>query len=160
MEQYYVADDLDAVITYGSEVFNKHPLCKNYIDLWTIQAQWSKWKSKWSSFGCSSQRWIHMGTFWQSDAPVLSICISRYGWYQKNISGGRDFPMSVQQIPCKFLTVSMTPVSGNRSLRCYGANDTNGLRVWTAKDILLNKSTRRTQKMANVLKQAMSNSIY
>lgn len=30
----YVADDLDAVITYGTEVFNKHPLCKNYIDLW------------------------------------------------------------------------------------------------------------------------------
>ena len=26
----YVADDLDAVITYGTEVFNKHPLCKNF----------------------------------------------------------------------------------------------------------------------------------
>ena len=33
----YVAEDLDAVIQYGSEVVNKHPICTNYVELWDYQ---------------------------------------------------------------------------------------------------------------------------
>lgn len=155
----YVADDLDAVITYGTEVFNKHPLCKNYIDLWNytepnganekvsevvLAAQFSNDESTWGRFGNQMPCIIHL---------YIKIWLVPKEIYLEVA----NFPMSVQQnIPCKFLTVSMTPVSGNRSLRAMAQMILMELQYGQQKILLAEKHPQEPKKMANALKQAMS----
>ncbi len=152
----YVADDLDAVITYGTEVFNKHPLCKNYIDLWNytepnganekvsevvLAAQFSNDESTWGRFG-NQMHLLYIKIWLVPKEIYLEVA---------------NFPMSVQQnIPCKFLTVSMTPVSGNRSLRAMAQMILMELQYGQQKILLAEKHPQEPKKMANALKQAMS----
>ena len=62
----YVAEDLDAVIRYGTEVYQHHPLCNNYVELWdytepnganekvsevVLAAQFSNDETTWGRYG-------------------------------------------------------------------------------------------------------------
>ena len=62
----YIASDLDAVIQYGSEVVDAHPLCNDYVELWDYEqpnganekvsevilaAQFSNDESTWGRYG-------------------------------------------------------------------------------------------------------------
>lgn len=145
----YVADDLDAVITYGTEVFNKHPLCKNYIDLWNytepnganekvsevvLAAQFSNDESTWGRFG--NQMHLYYPSVYQDMAGT-----------KRDISGGREFSyVSATEYTMQVFDRINDSRFWKSFITCYGANDTNGAPVWTAKDIASGKAPAGAQK--------------
>lgn len=109
-----------------------------------LAAQFSNDESTWGRFG--NQMHLYYPSVYQDMAGT-----------KRDISRGREFSYVVQQnIPCKFLTVSMTPVSGNRSLRAMAQMILMELQYGQQKILLAEKHPQEPKKMANALKQAMS----
>ena len=91
----YVASGLDAVIQYGSEVVDAHPLCSDYVELWDYEqpnganekvsevilaAQFSNDESTWGRFG--NQMHLYYPAVYQGND---------IGGCKRDISGGREF---------------------------------------------------------------------
>jgi starch-binding outer membrane protein, SusD/RagB family len=89
----YVANDLDAVITYGQEVIEAHPLCDDYVSLWDFQyangtnenvsevvlaAQFSDDQTTWGRYG--NQMHLYYPSVYQDIAGT-----------KRDISGDREF---------------------------------------------------------------------
>ena len=91
----YVASDLDAVIQYGSEVVDAHPLCNDYVELWDYEqpnganekvsevilaAQFSNDESTWGRYG-NQMHLFYLAVYQGNDI----------GGCKRDISGGREF---------------------------------------------------------------------
>ena len=145
----YVAEDLDAVIQYGSEVVNKHPICTNYVELWDYQepnganekvsevvlaAQFSNDESTWGRYG--NQMHLYYPSVYQDMAGT-----------KRDISGGREFSyVSATEYTMQVFDRINDSRFWKSFITCYGANDTNGAPVWTAKDIASGKAPAGAQK--------------
>lgn len=131
----YVASDLDAVVTYATEVYNAHPLANNYSDLWDYQranssnelnseivlaAQFSDDQTTWGRFGNQ----LHL--YYPSVYMNLAGC-------QRDISGGREF--SYARATNYALDV-FDRVNDSRFWKSfvttYGANDTLSAPRWNS----------------------------
>lgn len=89
----YISSDLDAVIKYGTEVVDAHPLCNDYVNLWdykgpngdnekvsevVLAAQFSNDESTWGRYG--NQMHLYYPSVYQNIAGT-----------KRDISGGREF---------------------------------------------------------------------
>lgn len=138
----YVANDLDSVITYGTEVVAAHPLCSNYSDLWNytepnganekvseviLSAQFSNDQTTWGRYGNQ----MHL------DYPSV---YQDMGGTMRDISGGREFSYASAT---EYTMQVFDRVNDSRFwksfITCYGANDTNSAPTWTKEDSATNK---------------------
>ncbi|WP_461634281.1 RagB/SusD family nutrient uptake outer membrane protein [Labilibaculum euxinus] len=136
----YISADLDDVIKYGTEVYNAHPLCTNYVQLWDYQAanganesvsevvlaaQFSDDQSTWGRFG--NQMHLYYPSVYQDISGT-----------KRDISGGREF--------CYARTTNYTMdvfdrVNDSRFwksfITTYGCNSTANAPEWTADNAIL-----------------------
>lgn len=131
----YIAADLDAVIKYGAEVVNAHPLCNDYVELWDYQkansanekvseivlaAQFSDDQSTWGRYG--NQIHLYYPSVYQNLAGAT-----------RDISGDREF--SYARATNYTLDV-FDRVNDSRFwksfITMYGCNNTNGAPSWTS----------------------------
>ncbi|MDQ1771033.1 RagB/SusD family nutrient uptake outer membrane protein [Labilibaculum sp. A4] len=136
----YISDDLNDVIKYGTEVYNAHPLCTNYVQLWDYQAanganesvsevvlaaQFSDDQSTWGRFG--NQMHLYYPSVYQDISGT-----------KRDISGGREF--------CYARTTNYTMdvfdrVNDSRFwksfITTYGCNSTANAPEWTADNAIL-----------------------
>jgi hypothetical protein len=136
----YVSADLDAVIKYGTEVVNAHPLVDDYVQLWDYQkansanekvsevilsAQFSDDQATWGRYG--NQIHLYYPSVYQDLAGT-----------SRDISGGREF--SYARATNYTLDV-FDRVSDSRFWKSfvtmYGCNNTNGAPVWTETNAVL-----------------------
>lgn len=136
----YVASDLDAVIKYGTEVVNAHPLCNDYVELWDFQkansanekisevilaAQFSDDQATWGRYG--NQMHLYYPSVYQDIAGT-----------SRDISGGREF--SYARATNYTLDV-FDRVNDSRFWKSfttmYGCNNTKGAPVWTEANAIL-----------------------
>lgn len=134
----YVSADLDAVIKYGEEVVNAHPLTDNYVELWDYQqpnganekvsevilaAQFSNDESTWGRFG--NQLHLYYPSVYQD-----------LGGLKRDISGGREFSYVSAT---EYTMQAFDRVNDSRFWKSfvtsYGANDTGSAPVWTDEDM-------------------------
>lgn len=134
----YVADDLDKVIQYGSEVESKHPICNNYVDLWNytepnganekvsevvLAAQFSNDESTWGRYG--NQMHLYYPSVYQ-DLPGCA----------RDISGGREFSyVSATEYTMQVFDRVNDSRFWKSFITCYGANDEEKAPTWTKEDI-------------------------
>lgn len=134
----YVAEDLDAVIQYGSEVVSKHPICTNYVELWDYQepnganekvsevvlaAQFSNDESTWGRYG--NQMHLYYPSVYQDIQGT-----------KRDISGGREFSyVSATEYTMQVFDRVNDSRFWKSFITCYGANDTAGAPTWTEEDI-------------------------
>lgn len=134
----YVAEDLDAVIQYGSEVVSNHPICSNYVELWDYQepnganekvsevvlaAQFSNDESTWGRYG--NQMHLYYPSVYQDMAGTA-----------RDISGGREFSyVSATEYTMQVFDRINDSRFWKSFITCYGANDTAGAPTWTEEDI-------------------------
>ncbi len=130
----YIDSDLDAVIAYGTEVFQNHPLSSNYQDLWDYQyanspneseseivlaAQFSDDQTTWGRFG--NQMHLYYPSVYQNMAGTT-----------RDISGDREF--SYARATNYTLDV-FDRVNDSRFwksfITCYGCNNSAGAPVWS-----------------------------
>lgn len=139
----YVADDLDAVIRYGTEVYQHHPLCNNYVELWdytepnganekvsevVLAAQFSNDETTWGRYG--NQMHLYYPSVYQ-DMQGLS----------RDISGGREFSyVSATEYTMQVFDRVNDSRFWKSFITCYGANNTSGAPSWTAEDISSGKA--------------------
>ncbi|SHE45227.1 RagB/SusD family nutrient uptake outer membrane protein [Dysgonomonas macrotermitis] len=139
----YVAADLDAVIKYGEEVVQAHPLVSDYVSLWDYQkansanetvsevvlaAQFSDDQSTWGRYG--NQMHLYYPSVYMNLAGS-----------KRDISGGREF--SYARATNYTLDV-YDRVNDSRFWKSfvttYGANDTSGAPVWSEDNASLGPS--------------------
>ncbi len=139
----YVSSDLDAVIRYGEEVVNAHPLCDDYVELWDYQepnganekvsevvlaAQFSNDESTWGRYGN------------QTHLYFISVYQDMQGT-ARDISGGREFSYASAT---EYTMQVFDRVNDSRFWKsfvtCYGANDQNGCPTWSESDIASGKA--------------------
>lgn len=129
---------MDAVIQYGSEVVNKHPICTNYVELWDYQepnganekvsevvlaAQFSNDESTWGRFG--NQMHLYYPSVYQDIQGT-----------KRDISGGREFSyVSATEYTMQVFDRVNDSRFWKSFITCYGANDTAGAPTWTEEDI-------------------------
>lgn len=134
----YVSSDLDAVIQYGSEVVDAHPLCKDYVELWDYQqpnganekvsevilaAQFSNDESTWGRYG------NQMHLYYPSVYQDLSGC-------KRDISGGREFSyVSATEYTMQVFDRVNDSRFWKSFITCYGANETKSAPEWTEEDM-------------------------
>ncbi len=130
----YVNDDLDAVITYGSEVYNNHPLSSNYQNLWDYQqanssnetdpeivlaAQFSDDMTTWGRYG--NQMHLYYPSVYQNMAGTT-----------RDISGDREFSFARST---NYTLDVYDRVNDSRFwksfITCYGCNNSKGAPKWT-----------------------------
>lgn len=130
----YVGTDLDAVIKYGTEVVNAHPLVNDYSQLWDYQkansanervsevvlsAQFSDDQATWGRYG--NQVHLYYPAVYQD-----------LGGTSRDISGGREFSYSRST---NYTLDVFDRVNDSRFwksfITMYGSNNTNGAPVWT-----------------------------
>src|SRR5690606_29985628 len=130
----FVSSDLDAVIKYGTEVVNAHPLVNDFTELWDYQransanervsevvlsAQFSDDQATWGRYG--NQIHLYYPSVYQDLAGTT-----------RDISGGREF--SYARATNYTLDV-FDRVNDSRFwksfITMYGCNNTNGAPVWT-----------------------------
>ncbi len=130
----YVSADLDAVIKYGTEVVQAHPLCNDYVQLWDYQkangtnetvsevvlaAQFSNDQATWGRYGN------------QMHLYYPSVYMNLTG-SKRDISGGREF--SYARATNYTLDV-FDRVNDSRFwksfITTYGANNNAECPVWT-----------------------------
>ena len=136
----YIASDLDAVIQYGSEVVDAHPLCNDYVELWDYEqpnganekvsevilaAQFSNDESTWGRYG--NQMHLYYPAVYQGND---------IGGCKRDISGGREF----SYVRATEYTMQVFDrVNDSRFwksfITCYGANETKSAPTWTAEDM-------------------------
>lgn len=134
------SDDLAAVIKYGEEVYNAHPLCDDYVNLWDYQeanganekvsevvfaAQFSNDEATWGRYG--NQLHLYYPSVYQDIAGT-----------KRDISGDREFSYA------RATNYSMDVFDRINDSRfwksfitCYGCNYTSGAPVWSAENALL-----------------------
>ena len=136
----YVASDLDAVIQYGSEVVDAHPLCSDYVELWDYEqpnganekvsevilaAQFSNDESTWGRFG--NQMHLYYPAVYQGND---------IGGCKRDISGGREFSyVSATEYTMQVFDRVNDSRFWKSFITCYGANETKSAPTWTAEDM-------------------------
>ena len=136
----YVASDLDAVIQYGSEVVDAHPLCNDYVELWDYEqpnganekvsevilaAQFSNDESTWGRFG--NQMHLYYPAVYQGND---------IGGCKRDISGGREFSyVSATEYTMQVFDRVNDSRFWKSFITCYGANETKSAPIWTAEDM-------------------------
>ena len=130
----YIASDLDAVIQYGSEVVDAHPLCNDYVELWDYEqpnganekvsevilaAQFSNDESTWGRYG--NQMHLYYPAVYQG---------------KRDISGGREFSyVSATEYTMQVFDRVNDSRFWKSFITCYGANETKSAPTWTAEDM-------------------------
>lgn len=136
----YVASDLDAVIQYGSEVVDAHPLCNDYVELWDYEqpngandkvsevilaAQFSNDESTWGRYG--NQMHLYYPVIYQGND---------IGGCKRDISGGREFSyVSATEYTMQVFDRVNDSRFWKSFITCYGANETKSAPTWTAEDM-------------------------
>ena len=136
----YVASDLDAVIQYGSEVVDAHPLCNDYVELWNYEqpnganekvsevilaAQFSNDESTWGRYG--NQMHLYYPAVYQGND---------IGGCKRDISGGREFSyVSATEYTMQVFDRVNDSRFWKSFITCYGANETKSAPIWTAEDM-------------------------
>ena len=136
----YIASDLDAVIQYGSEVVDAHPLCNDYVELWDYEqpnganekvsevilaAQFSNDESTWGRYG--NQMHLYYPAVYQGND---------IGGCKRDISGGREFSyVSATEYTMQVFDRVNDSRFWNSFITCYGANETKSAPTWTAEDM-------------------------
>lgn len=136
----YIASDLDAVIQYGSEVVDAHPLCNDYVELWDYEqpnganekvsevilaAQFSNDESTWGRYG--NQMHLYYPTVYQGN---------NIGGCKRDISGGREFSyVSATEYTMQVFDRVNDSRFWKSFITCYGANETKSAPTWTAEDM-------------------------
>lgn len=136
----YIASDLDAVIQYGSEVVDAHPLCNDYVELWDYEqpnganekvsevilaAQFSNDESTWGRYG------NQMHLYYPAEYQGNDI-----GGCKRDISGGREFSyVSATEYTMQVFDRVNDSRFWKSFITCYGANETKSAPTWTAEDM-------------------------
>lgn len=136
----YIASDLDAVIQYGSEVVDAHPLCNDYVELWDYEqpnganekvsevilaAQFSNDESTWGRYG--NQMHLYYPAVYQGND---------IGGCKRDISGGREFSyVSATEYTMQVFDRVNNSRFWKSFITCYGANETKSAPTWTAEDM-------------------------
>lgn len=136
----YIASDLDAVIQYGSEVVDAHPLCNDYVELWDYEqpnganekvsevilaAQFSNDESTWGRYG--NQMHLYYPAVYQGND--IDGC-------KRDISGGREFSyVSATEYTMQVFDRVNDSRFWKSFITCYGANETKSAPTWTAEDM-------------------------
>ena len=136
----YLASDLDAVIQYGSEVVDAHPLCNDYVELWDYEqpnganekvsevilaAQFSNDESTWGRYG--NQMHLYYPAVYQGND---------IGGCKRDISGGREFSyVSATEYTMQVFDRVNDSRFWKSFITCYGANETKSAPTWTAEDM-------------------------
>lgn len=136
----YIASDLDAVIQYGSEVVDAHPLCNDYVELWDYEqpnganekvsevilaAQFSNDESTWGRYG--NQMLLYYPAVYQGND---------IGGCKRDISGGREFSyVSATEYTMQVFDRVNDSRFWKSFITCYGANETKSAPTWTAEDM-------------------------
>lgn len=136
----YIASDLDAVIQYGSEVVDAHPLCNDYVELWDYEqpnganekvsevilaAQFSNDESTWGRYG--NQMHLYYPAVYQGND---------IGGCKRDISGGREFSyVSATEYTMQVFDRVNESRFWKSFITCYGANETKSAPTWTAEDM-------------------------
>lgn len=136
----YIASDLDAVIQYGSEVVDAHPLCNDYVELWDYEqpnganekvsevilaAQFSNDESTWGRYG--NQMHLYYPAVYQGND---------IGGCKRDISGGREFSyVSATEYTMQVFDRVNDSRFRKSFITCYGANETKSAPTWTAEDM-------------------------
>lgn len=136
----YIASDLDAVIQYGSEVVDAHPLCNDYVELWDYEqpnganekvsevilaAQFSNDESTWGRYG--NQMHLYYPAVYQGND---------IGGCKRDISGGREFSyISATEYTMQVFDRVNDSRFWKSFITCYGANETKSAPTWTAEDM-------------------------
>lgn len=136
----YIASDLDAVIQYGSEVVDAHPLCNDYVELWDYEqpnganekvsevilaAQFSNDESTWGRYG--NQMHLYYPAVYQGND---------IGGCKRDISGGREFSyVSATEYTMQVFDRVNDSHFWKSFITCYGANETKSAPTWTAEDM-------------------------
>ena len=136
----YIASDLDAVIQYGSEVVDAHPLCNDYVELWDYEqpnganekvsevilaAQFSNDESTWGRYG--NQMHLYYPAVYQDND---------IGGCKRDISGGREFSyVSATEYTMQVFDRVNDSRFWKSFITCYGANETKSAPTWTAEDM-------------------------
>ena len=136
----YIASDLDAVIQYGSEVVDAHPLCNDYVELWDYEqpnganekvsevilaAQFSNDESTWGCYG--NQMHLYYPAVYQGND---------IGGCKRDISGGREFSyVSATEYTMQVFDRVNDSRFWKSFITCYGANETKSAPTWTAEDM-------------------------
>lgn len=136
----YIASDLDAVIQYGSEVIDAHPLCNDYVELWDYEqpnganekvsevilaAQFSNDESTWGRYG--NQMHLYYPAVYQGND---------IGGCKRDISGGREFSyVSATEYTMQVFDRVNDSRFWKSFITCYGANETKSAPTWTAEDM-------------------------
>ncbi len=129
----YVSDDLDAVISYATEVYENCPLCDNYQDLWDYQeangdnesvsevvlaAQFSDDQTTWGRYG--NQMHLYYPAVYQNIAGTV-----------RDISGDREFSYARST---NYTLDVFDRVNDSRFwksfITAYGCNSTDGAPTW------------------------------
>ena len=136
----YIASDLYAVIQYGSEVVDAHPLCNDYVELWDYEqpnganekvsevilaAQFSNDESTWGRYG--NQMHLYYPAVYQGND---------IGGCKRDISGGREFSyVSATEYTMQVFDRVNDSRFWKSFITCYGANETKSAPTWTAEDM-------------------------
>lgn len=136
----YIASDLDAVIQYGSEVVDAHPLCNDYVELWDYEqpnganekvsevilaAQFSNDESTWGRYG--NQMHLYYPAVYQGND---------IGGCKRDISGGREFSyVSATEYTMQVFDRVNDSRFWKSFITCCGANETKSAPTWTAEDM-------------------------
>lgn len=136
----YVSSDLNAVIQYGSEVVDAHPLCNDYVELWDYQqpnganekvsevilaAQFSNDESTWGRYG--NQMHLYYPSVYQGND---------IGGCKRDISGGREFSyVSATEYTMQVFDRVNDSRFWKSFITCYGANETKSAPEWTEEDM-------------------------
>ena len=136
----YIVSDLDAVIQYGSEVVDAHPLCNDYVELWDYEqpnganekvsevilaAQFSNDESTWGRYG--NQMHLYYPAVYQGND---------IGGCKRDISGGREFSyVSATEYTMQVFDRVNDSRFWKSFITCYGANETQSAPTWTAEDM-------------------------
>lgn len=136
----YIVSDLDAVIQYGSEVVDAHPLCNDYVELWDYEqpnganekvsevilaAQFSNDESTWGRYG--NQMHLYYPAVYQGN---------NIGGCKRDISGGREFSyVSATEYTMQVFDRVNDSRFWKSFITCYGANETKSAPTWTAEDM-------------------------
>lgn len=134
----YINDDLDAVIRYGTEVYQHHPLCTNYVELWdytapnganeqvsevVLAAQFSNDETTWGRYG--NQMHLYYPSVYQDMQGLM-----------RDISGGREFSyVSATEYTMQVFDRVNDSRFWKSFITCYGANNTSGAPTWTEDNI-------------------------
>ncbi len=134
----YKSSDLEAVIKYGKEVLEAHPLCANFLDLWNytkpndvnesvsevvLAAQFSDNSDSWGRFG------NQMSLCYPSVYQNLAGCV-------RDISGGREFCyVSATEYAMEVFDRVNDSRFWKSFITCYGCNKSGDAPKWDASQV-------------------------